>query len=333
MPFSADLVPLIPEIAAAAGAEPLSADPIRRGANNRVYRLETDRGVVCLKFHPRVTGDDRDRWGAETGALDFLARHGVDTVPRLLARNRRYGFAILEWIEGAPVVGDGDVDQALAFARRLRDLRTAPGAEALPPASEACLSLDELISQVRRRLARLLAAGAVPDGFLEGPFAETLDRAETRARRLSPAPGELPIERRTLSPSDFGFHNALRRADGRLVFLDFEYFGWDDPAKLVADFILHPGMNLSAPAASRFRAGAADLYADDPTFAARLSATSSLYGLRWCMIILNEFLPERWERRRRAGETADRAEALIRQLAKARTTLVRVHDLLEDTEP
>ena len=40
---------------------------------------------------------------------------------------------------------------------------------------------------------------------------------------------------RTLSPSDFGFHNALKRSDGRIVFLDFEYFGWDDPAKMTAE--------------------------------------------------------------------------------------------------
>src|ERR1700680_1391707 len=38
---------------------------------------------------------------------------------------------------------------------------------------------------------------------------------------------ELPQEWRSLVPSDFGFHNSLRRPDGSLAFLDFEYFGWD----------------------------------------------------------------------------------------------------------
>ena len=33
----------------------------------------------------------------------------------------------------------------------------------------------------------------------------------------------------------FHFSQGIFRADGRLVFLDFEYFGWDDPAKTVAD--------------------------------------------------------------------------------------------------
>jgi hypothetical protein len=34
-----------------------------------------------------------------------------------------------------------------------------------------------------------------------------------------------------LSLSDFGLHNPLRHPDGKLAFLGFEYFGWDEPAK------------------------------------------------------------------------------------------------------
>ena len=56
-------------------------------------------------------------------------------------------------------------------------------------------------------------------------------------------PSERPLDQqdRCLSPSDFGFHNAL--AQGETVrFIDFEYAGWDDPAKTVCDFFHHPGV-------------------------------------------------------------------------------------------
>ena len=49
---------------------------------------------------------------------------------------------------------------------------------------------------------------------------------------------------RALSPSDFGLHNALRTKDGQLRFIDFEYFGWDDPVKLVSDTAIQPGSSL-----------------------------------------------------------------------------------------
>jgi len=133
-----------------------------------------------------------------------------------------------------------------------------------------------------------------------------------------------------LSPSDFGFHNAIRGVDGRLTFVDFEYFGWDDPAKLVNDFLLHPGMRLSADCYERFRTGALEIYGEKGAFATRLALVYPLYGLRWCMILLNEFLPERWEARRRTGVHNDRDAATAGQLEKARQRISTVRQYMMD---
>ena len=46
-----------------------------------------------------------------------------------------------------------------------------------------------------------------------------------------------------LSPSDIGFHNTLK-CRNKIFFIDFEYFGLDDPIKITSDFIIHPGNNL-----------------------------------------------------------------------------------------
>ena len=46
-----------------------------------------------------------------------------------------------------------------------------------------------------------------------------------------------------LSPSDFGFHNILSHHNN-LYYIDFEYAGWDDPYKLIADFILNPDYKI-----------------------------------------------------------------------------------------
>ena len=132
---------------------------------------------------------------------------------------------------------------------------------------------------------------------------------------------ELQQEWRSLVPSDFGFHNSLRKPDGSLAFVDFEYFGWDDPVKLTADILLHPGRPLLPPQRLRFRQAAMRLYGGDPAFAARLSAYLPLFGLRWVLILLNEFIPERWQRRVLAGETGSWGEVKARQLAHARDFL------------
>jgi hypothetical protein len=133
---------------------------------------------------------------------------------------------------------------------------------------------------------------------------------------------ELPQEWRSLVPSDFGFHNSLRRSDGSLAFVDFEYFGWDDPVKLTADMMLHPGNTLALAQRRRFREAATRLYGGDPAFAGRLSAYLPLFGLRWVLILLNEFIPERWQRRVLAGDAGSWSDAKARQLARAREFLM-----------
>jgi hypothetical protein len=48
--------------------------------------------------------------------------------------------------------------------------------------------------------------------------------------------------------------------------------------------------------------------------------------LRWCLILLNEFLPERWFRRVYADGGLDHTAAQTRQLDKAEDMLRRVEE-------
>ena len=114
-----------------------------------------------------------------------------------------------------------------------------------------------------------------------------------------------------------------------MAFLDFEYFGWDDPVKLTADILLHPGRPLEPTRRRRFRQAATRLYGGDPAFAGRLSAYLPLFGLRWVLILLNEFIPERWQRRVLAGETGSWSDVKARQLAHAREFLASLSGKLE----
>ena len=67
----------------------------------------------------------------------------------------------------------------------------------------------------------------------------------------------------------------------------------------------------------------------DPAFAARLAAYLPLFGLRWVLIILNEFIPERWQRRVLAGAAGSWADAKSWQLARAREFLAAISQQAE----
>ena len=148
----------------------------------------------------------------------------------------------------------------------------------------------------------------------------------SRLSALGKSPDDvLDFEERTLSPSDFGFHNCIRQPDGRLVFVDFEYLGWDDPAKMASDFLLHPAMNLDFPLKQRFLKNILNGFASQPGLEGRIKTVYPLFGLKWCLILLNEFLPENLERRRfAAGDFPSGTDPRIPQLAKSRKMLQSV---------
>jgi hypothetical protein len=327
-------MPVDPAEAAAAAAGALLRAPVAAiervhgfGRNSSVYRVRAGGASYALKQYPPRREGERNRAAIEFGALRFLAAHGIAAVPKALAADSERGYALIEWIDGDPVTDptDADIAAAASFLGAIHALRHVNDAKAQPPAAEACLSAAEIVAQIERRLLRLGAIGAQEPklaALLDGTGRPLLAQIGAWAIAGYTAAGlafDQPIDAsaRTLCPADFGLHNTLRRTSGQLVFIDFDYFGWDDPVKLTSDFLLHPGMLLSDKLKRQFAAAAAAVYQGDGGFRARFSLLYPLFALRWCLILLNEFLPERWASRRNAGMEADWDAAKQRQLDRA----------------
>lgn len=320
---------------------------IHGGGNNRVYRVHQAGGPdLALKLYapPGTSRDDAAaRLKREFNGLHFLGTNGFDTVPKAIDVNWQDLAALYQWIEGTkPALlapeqrTPDDIAAAIRFIGDLHRLSGNTAATKLfdDAAREACLSGAELLRQVAGRLDTLsqLTAEADLQLFLRGTFRPAFDLASQRLQDWTAANGQVPAAelgaaQRILSPSDFGFHNALRRPDAGLTFIDFEYFGWDDPVKLLADFVWHPAMRLSPTERKAFlTANVALLSARDPQILERFNAQFPLYGLRWAAILLNEFLPDRWQRRVFAG-TGDTSPAAW-DAAKGRQ-LARAHHYLQ----
>jgi len=309
------------------------------GRNSRVYHVRSGVGEFALKQYPSRDDDPRDRLSTEVGALTLMERYRIETVPRVAGVDRDRGFALLSWIDGVPVteISGTDIEAAARFLAAIHALKTTPWAKEQPSAAEACLSGAEIERQITARLARLRALSGESDlaRFLNHTFGPALEREIVKAKAAMKAAGldfaaDLPQEWRSLVPSDFGFHNSLRRRDGSLAFVDFEYFGWDDPVKLSADIMLHPGKPLSAEQCRHFRRLAVGLYGADPSFAPRLDAYLPLFGLRWVLIVLNEFIPERWQRRVLAGARQSWADVKAEQLTLASEFLAAIPAKVKD---
>lgn len=301
--------------------------------NNRLYRIDTAEARYALKCYGAVDARG-DRLEREFDGFSLVGKHGIDAVPAALAVDRKHRCALYEWVDGtrADPPSEHDIDRALDFVGALQRIARNDAQAWQGNAAEACLSATMLLEQIRGRLARLQSLEDEPAlcTFITRDLVPAMQREALRLETLYSEAGldpavVIPPAVRVLSPSDFGFHNALRRPDGRLVFVDFEYFGWDDPAKLTADFLWHPGMHPDAAALTRWEAGMTQIFGDDAGFNVRLTAQRPLYAIRWCLIILNEFLPERWQRRIFAGNTdpTDHPRIKTEQLAKAQALFDR----------
>lgn len=309
-------------------------DRISGRGNSRLYKVVgTDGKHYALKYYPDRFADAWPRLKTEFRSLRFLRQHDLACVPMAVRMDEDLNLGLYEWIEGKPVTRPAaeDLQQAVALVERLHSLTREPGADRVGPASEACLSAAETIGQVEKRCRRLHAvSGGFPglSGFLEQTFEPLWEAVRDRSLCLWPVEsreGSLPKGKQTLNPSDFGFHNALKDGE-EITFIDFEYFGWDDPVKLTADFLWHPAMDLNSEIAVGWKTAMMGIFSADPDFENRLEAAIPLYGLRWAMIILNEFLPGFAERRRNARGTdpIDLEKSRNNQLGKAMCYCERV---------
>ena len=320
------------------GREVATAQRLGGGRNSRVYALECHGGAKYVaKHYFAPTPGGRDTLGSEFQGLKFLWAQEERSIPRPILADRERGLAVFEFVEGSKLgsaeANRKDLEQAVSFLLRLKKLSKIPEAVELGDAAEACFSFATVVDSLQTRLLRLScldetdAQAAVLQAFLSGSFQPALAEIVADCREAANRLGlsfdkELGREFRTLSPSDFGFHNAIRRPNGQLVFLDFEYFGWDDPAKMVSDFLLHPAMELTHEVKHKFFREIVAGLASDQLLEDRIRIVCPLFALKWCLILLNEFVPRDLARRTFASDGGmDLAEVRDKQLAKARKML------------
>lgn len=315
--------------------------PLSGGRNNRVYRVDTPAGTFLLKQYYR--NGDWDRLAAESRFLRFCEQAGIGQTPRLIAEDAANGVALHSWIDGgyldSPCLSGEDIADAAMFAgalarasRRMRERRNA--AISIPPARDACLCLEDFFRSPRERVADLEKALLARPERPETPMTrealefvrETLlpewERAEktvAKAFARSDLIKPFPTESLMVSPSDFGFHNALRHRDG-VSFIDFEYAGMDDPAKMIGDFVCQADFSPPQGTLERLAAAVRGDAGQAEALAARTRALLPLFRIKFCCIVMNEF--KNTDAARRQFSLGGQLEKMLgQQLSKAAAML------------
>lgn len=313
----------------------LEIGPGALGGNSRTYRARVASGDVFVKCYPDTEGG-RKRFHRERVALSFMEQTGLDNVTRLVASSETDRIILLLFVPGERLAAadctPDHIDQLVRFLLDLQERapRSRPGV--LPEASEASFSVKGLFETIEERLRVLDGVVGRDDSysamfsFMNEKLRPVLLELEQTHRSTKGYKGQVSWDRRILSPSDVGFHNVVRRPDGGLTFVDFEHFGWDDPAKLICDFCLHPHprMNIGDDLRSRF-VDSVSRGIEDPELMGRVSSLFPVFALKWSTILLNEFIDDASARRSLAGVSQDETSRL-RQLSKAETMVQTATD-------
>ncbi|MDO8289829.1 MAG: phosphotransferase [Parvibaculum sp.] len=312
-----------------------SACPCREGGNNLVYEIHLRNKRVLAKKYYRSGQDPRDRLGAEWSLIVYAIGQGISNVPKPIAKDEENGIGLYEFIEGRKLstqeLNARHVDMAADFFVALNGADRAEYAKEMPVASEACFSIADHCSLIDRRVARLAAIEIDDEAGKEArSYVAEIEKVWTSTKRVIKAelaicqlePDQvLPSVQRCVSPSDFGFHNALLRPDGGVTFIDFEYAGLDDPAKMAADFFCQPQVPVSADHFERFLERTMFFCDDAEGLKRRARILLPAQKLKWACIMLNDFLPDDAKRRRFANPEAEKSLRKRMQLDKVRVAL------------
>ncbi|MBU3607801.1 aminoglycoside phosphotransferase family protein [Polynucleobacter nymphae] len=278
--------------------------PLHGGINNQVFSCsvgaKSSKRFVIKGYSARGL---TDRMLAEIQFLRYAQKVAPSYVPKLLAEDEQYRCVVLEYIDGQPYPvnqspSEQDVMHAGRFFRLLNADQLLAKEYIKQSAAEGFLRVTEHLENVFGRLNQLsiehlpIEFRSQANVLVQNIFQEFEVLADQTKALIDKGQTQdaINFEDCCVSPSDFGFHNALRSAGG-VKFFDFEFAGWDDPAKAVVDFSLQPRMPVAPSLAKLFFQAVA------PYGGEQLSARSAVLGpilrLKWLCIMLSVLRPDR----------------------------------------
>ncbi|MFA5906909.1 MAG: aminoglycoside phosphotransferase family protein [Desulfobacula sp.] len=305
----------------------LKISPLQ-GGNNRVFLLANEKQKYVLKHYFASQNETRTRLNAEFSFIAFAWSNGIRVVPEPYACDTENLLGLYQFIEGGKLDREAltgrHISAAMEFISSINSasIRFSEQALRLPFAAESCLNLEQHLASVEHRIKKL-SCMAIEDevSAKAGSFFSSILLPEWN-RIKEALSGEQKKNRnidrgsRIISPSDFGFHNAIIAPDGKVFFIDFEYAGWDGPVKMVCDFFCQPEIPVPINYMEIFADKITGFIEPEYDMKQEIEKLMPLYRLKWCCIMLNPFIQASVKRKAFAFYETDRRELQLEKTVK-----------------
>lgn len=307
-----------------------SISRIGSGKNNRTYLVSTQSEKFLAKFYFFSSQDKRERLINEFNFLKYVKEIGIKNVPKPIIKSDYHNLGIYEFIDGRAFnstdLNEGKIIEAASFFSSINNYQYKVKSRGLNFASDAFLDYDKFVIQINKRILVLENAVKTEKNSEDAvKFIKNLKSLWIGLKEELKKDRDLIIENKSLcvSPSDFGFHNSLITKN-ELFFVDFEYAGIDDPAKLLADFFIQPEIKVSLDYMKVFSYRALEFSHKKDIIYQRALKLFPIFQVKWCCIMMNEFLPEIAKRRLFSNPQLDLEKSKFQQLKKAKKLLLDI---------
>ena len=284
------------------GARSDSLERLSGGINNNVFTCTSNDKNWVIKGYPHLNTHGTDRMQAEVEFLEYSSRVAKGFTPTLIKVDTLRRCTVMEHVSGS-TYSEGvspdreEIQAALSFVNRLNRNPALARNMIRQDAAEGFLSLRQHMENVTARV-NSMGVEHLPSSFKK-QSGEIIDKLRSNSEKVAfslekkiesgKIEDTISHDEQCISPSDFGFHNAIRTHSG-VVFIDFEFAGWDDPAKFCVDFTLQQRnpVNLNPINVASI------LFPDKlESMESRINSMQDILLLKWLCIILSIFNPKK----------------------------------------
>ncbi len=269
-----------------------------QGGNNQVYLLSGHKRYILKRYFK----EEKERLKTEYSFLKLVWQYNIKKVPEPVLYNVEDNFAIYEYIKGRRLdknkITKEQIKKSIRFLALINtnENKNSKRAVSLPYASEACQSKKDHIEIVVKRMGNLLhidqddAVSKTAEMFISSSLYPYWEKIRTHVLNQADIEKKLLKKEQIISPSDFGFHNAILRDNKDICFIDFEYAGWDDPVKMICDFFCQPEIPVPFKFFDYFIGETNKIIKPSYDLEKKVKLLLPLHRIKWCCIMLNVFL-------------------------------------------
>jgi len=320
------------------GAKKESLIQLSGGINNRVFSCSRGHQKWIIKAYPNQNRDQHNRMKAEIDFLRYAEIAAPDFTPIIFQIDQANCCIVMEYIEGDSYLSKvqlpsvGHLRHSADFIGRLnRDMLIAKKLVKLD-AADGFSSLSKHVLSIRERFA-MMRTHHIPIQFKAkannrlGLLRERIDEVDAMLQDQIDSgtiSDQIMACDKWVSPSDFGFHNAVFTSN-KIKFIDFEFAGWDDPVKTVLDFWMQPRIQVPNDWID-IVIGLFEQCHRKHLFR-RLSVAADIFELKWASIVLSVLNPVRYQQMlytfpeiSDADLLSSRLETSLRYLEKLRSS-------------